>query len=92
MKAPHGTPNRYVNDLCRCDLCRAAHTALYRRRRRERRDAGLCGHCGVRWSGKHFRCGPCADTHAANMAYYRSTKETDATDRLQEDSTAHARS
>lgn len=30
MLPPHGTPARYQDKLCKCDRCRAAHTARHR--------------------------------------------------------------
>ena len=63
--APHGSKHRFSNG-CRCDLCRAANTALYRQKRARRRALGLCGHCGVRpaMPGR-YRCTGCQEDHAA---------------------------
>ena len=65
MKVPCGTENKYSNG-CRCARCLSAHRALYRRKRAERRAAGLCGACGVRpaMPGR-YRCTGCQEDHAA---------------------------
>ena len=64
MRVPHGSAHTFANG-CRCSLCLTAHRLGERRKRAERRSRGLCGACGVRPSGKRYRCPPCAEDHAA---------------------------
>ena len=70
--AAHGTITRYSNPpFCRCWACREANRMHYREKRRRWRAAGLCGHCGVRRSGRRYKCGRCADYVVAHEAWQR---------------------
>lgn len=70
--AEHGNYSTYVNHKCRCDACRAAHSAWQRQRRAQRiveADSYTLAH-GTHNTYTNWGC-RCDDCRAGHAAYFR---------------------